>query len=89
MPREDFDKLEDLGHGVAIQRMFLDGHLEGLAYFHERCTYGEGQSYIPLKPHNKEGWVVESENPLTLSPSLLCRSCGFHGFIKQGRWVPA
>jgi hypothetical protein len=34
-------------------------------------------------------WQVESWEPLTLSPSLLCRTCGRHGFIKQGRWVPA
>ena len=33
-------------------------------------------------------WTVESWEPLTLSPSLLCH-CGDHGYIKQGRWVPA
>jgi hypothetical protein len=34
-------------------------------------------------------WQVESWEPLTLSPSLLCRLCGLHGFIQGGRWVPA
>lgn len=34
-------------------------------------------------------WHVESWTPLTLSPSLLCRMCGDHGFIRDGRWVPA
>jgi hypothetical protein len=33
-------------------------------------------------------WQVASWEPLTLSPSLLCH-CGDHGFIQQGRWVPA
>lgn len=33
-------------------------------------------------------WQVESWEPLTLSPSLLC-ACGDHGFIRAGRWVPA
>lgn len=33
-------------------------------------------------------WQVESRDPLTLSPSLLC-SCGDHGFIRAGRWVRA
>jgi len=33
-------------------------------------------------------WTVESWEPLTLSPSLLCH-CGDHGFIRDGRWVPA
>lgn len=34
-------------------------------------------------------WTVESFEPLTLSPSLLCRLCGDHGFVRQGQWVPA
>jgi hypothetical protein len=33
-------------------------------------------------------WTVESWDPLTLSPSLLC-SCGDHGFVRSGAWVPA
>lgn len=33
-------------------------------------------------------WTVESWDPLTLSPSILC-DCGWHGFIQEGRWVPA
>jgi len=35
------------------------------------------------------GWTVESLEPLTLSPSLLCRICGNHGFIRAGRWIEA
>ncbi len=34
-------------------------------------------------------WTVECLDPLTISPSLLCRSCGDHGHITRGRWVPA
>lgn len=33
-------------------------------------------------------WQVESWEPLTLSPSLLCH-CGDHGFIREGKWVLA
>lgn len=32
-------------------------------------------------------WTVVSEHPLTLDPSLLCTSCGDHGFIREGKWV--
>ena len=35
------------------------------------------------------GWTVESWEPLTVSPSLLCLRCGDHGFIREGKWVPA
>lgn len=38
-------------------------------------------------PHPQ--WTVESWEPLTLSPSLGCRACGDHGFIRSGRWVRA
>lgn len=31
-------------------------------------------------------WDVVSLEPLTLSPSLLCRSCNVHGYIRNGRW---
>ena len=34
-------------------------------------------------------WQVVSWEPLTLSPSLLCMQCGDHGFIRDGKWVPA
>ena len=34
-------------------------------------------------------WTVIQREPLTLSPSILCRSCGSHGHITNGRWVPA
>jgi hypothetical protein len=34
-------------------------------------------------------WQLNSLEPLDVSPSLLCTTCGHHGFIKGGRWVPA
>lgn len=33
-------------------------------------------------------WQVDSMEPLTLNPSLLCRVCGDHGFIRNGKWEP-
>lgn len=33
-------------------------------------------------------WIVESWEPLTISPSILC-DCGDHGFIWDGKWVHA
>ena len=35
------------------------------------------------------GWTLEGKEPLTISPSLLCRACGSHGFIRDGKWVSA
>lgn len=36
-----------------------------------------------------DAWTVESYEPLTLSPSLLCTICGHHGYIREGKWVSA
>jgi hypothetical protein len=38
---------------------------------------------------DKQIWQVNSWEPLTLSPSLLCRECGDHGFIREGKWIRA
>lgn len=34
-------------------------------------------------------WDVIAEDPLTLHPSLACNTCGHHGWIRDGKWVPA
>lgn len=40
-----------------------------------------------ISPHAPK-WTVESWEPLTISPSVLC-ACGDHGFIRDGQWMPA
>lgn len=40
------------------------------------------------EPRKQSKWTVESWEPLTVSPSILC-SCGDHGFIRAGKWVRA
>ena len=32
--------------------------------------------------------LLVAYDPLTVAPSLLC-ACGDHGFIRDGKWVPA
>jgi hypothetical protein len=46
---------------------------------------------LPELPELTKGarWQVKSMDPLTLAPSLLCRACGDHGSIRDGKWVPA
>lgn len=47
----------------------------------------EGAVQNRLEP-DRPKWRVESWRPLTVTPSLLCQ-CGDHGFITEGKWVPA
>lgn len=34
-------------------------------------------------------WEMVTDEPVTLSPSILCRVCGDHGFVREGKWVKA
>lgn len=38
---------------------------------------------------DKGRWRVVSWEPLHIEPSVLCRGCGDHGFIRAGKWVRA
>lgn len=35
------------------------------------------------------GHTIVSEQPLTVTPSVMCDDCGLHGFVMAGRWVRA
>lgn len=80
------DGAVDIGHGVTVEVRRIDGEFAGLEYAHP-CPQGLRLGWIPVGPPG--GWTLESEAPLTLSPSLLCPKCGHHGFIRNGAWVPA
>jgi hypothetical protein len=57
----------------------------------EECTASLMFDTPELRKHwvgKEHFWKVESWEPLTISPSVLC-SCGDHGFIREGRWVTA
>lgn len=66
---------------------------------HEDGKRCEGAVLFDTPENRRDGnperpvWQVESLEPLTLSPSIFKNpakgGCGLHGFIKQGRWVPA
>jgi hypothetical protein len=84
------DAKVDAGHEVVFEVRRLDGIVDGVHYEHPRPD-GAGQcsGYVSVKPAWSDGWDMVSESPLTLSPSLACRVCGHHGFIRDGKWVPA
>jgi hypothetical protein len=86
----------DIGHGVTIELSreygVEEGPPVGLTWRHPSPKTGEpckGGFVAFAGRYMDDGWKVESDEPLTLSPSLLCRACGCHGFIRAGRWVPA
>lgn len=88
--------IHDLGHDVKI--MFEvrteGGPRVGLIESHRTPDGRECSGSVTFDVPEAEGlpgprWTVESWEPLTLSPSILCRGCGWHGWIRNGRWEPA
>lgn len=88
----------DLGHGVTLEFISWREHARaGYTQFHRQADNGRecgsaGMFDLPgIREHFPERalWQVESWEPLTLSPSMLCGACGNHGFVRNGLWVPA
>lgn len=86
--------IHDLGHDVRI--MFTTrtqgGPVIGLVESHISPDGRECGGSVTFDVPDAEGmkgprWELESLDPLTISPSILC-SCGHHGYIRSGRWVP-
>lgn len=84
-------KLE-LGHGHTFEVMLgKDEELIGWLHTHpdargrtELC-----QSFCAVKQIDSHPvHQVVCAEPLTLTPSLLCRTCGAHGHVTNGKWEP-
>jgi hypothetical protein len=84
--------LSDIGHGVSIELVEHLGLVVGLNETHTRPNGDKCRGFVAFEGDHFDGtrpiWRVISKNPLTLEPSILCRSCGNHGFIRESRWVP-
>jgi len=64
--------------------------LFGLIWYHQRPDNAKTCSgCLSWDAADANHWDLISLEPLTLSPSLLCNACGAHGFIREGKWVPA
>lgn len=58
-----------------------------------RCVGCGQESYLPLIPSGDNPahcWNLLLENPLTIQPSVFHNNgtCGWHGWLKNGVWVP-
>ena len=88
---------KDIGHGVTACEFHHEpeGQLH-IAYRH-LCKHNADDptehlafAAVPVSDLGSgRDWKLEQLEPLTISPSLLCMSCQHHGFIREGKWVPA
>lgn len=83
----------DVGPDVAITRpaeITSDGQQIKRSWLAHKRPDGRNDALARVEFSPGHHTIV-SEDPLTISPSLLCPdpSCGFHGYIRDGKWVPA
>lgn len=85
----------DIGHGHRIVPSEYQGEPAGISEWHLKSDGQWCSGWVSFKGSAwaknfpDTGWDVVQQEPLTLTPSILCRVCGSHGYITQGRWVPA
>lgn len=82
-----------LGHGHVFESVLDDkGQLIGWLHTHPDARSAEGmlcQSICAVRDLNGSPiHQVISVDPLTLIPSLKCRTCGAHGNVTNGKWEP-
>lgn len=65
----------------------LQGNLLEAHHPVEPVTLKHGLGWIDITS-GKRHKLVQLE-PLTITASIACRGCAFHGFITNGHWVPA
>ncbi len=63
---------------------------DGTARFEHRCDRGD-RGVVICAPALQlgNGHRIEQDDPLAITPSILCPDCDTHGFIRDGRWVSA
>jgi hypothetical protein len=86
----------DLGSGHSYSRYVdTDGNWIGIIDHHLKpdgrpCGGGAVLFDLPVNADVAvDKWTLVSRNPFHLEPSLLCRLCGDHGFIRNGAWEKA
>jgi hypothetical protein len=87
-----------IGHGHITSPLVAQsgGVVIGYHVWHS-CKDGKMQPggvflAIPELPEHLSGhitWQLVSREPLHIEPSVLCRACGDHGWIRDGKWVEA
>lgn len=90
-PHDDGATFLDADHSYKPVHREGSGEPAGLIESH-RLSDGrwcEGVVHFAGHGMGHPEWIVIQADPLTLSPSIRCRTCGNHGFIEGGRWRSA
>lgn len=86
MSNRDGDTIGLIEHHPATAKNAARGHKYCGGYI--AWAPDPGHPHTAVRHQLVSGGPGDEEH-LTVTPSLLCQSCGHHGFITNGRWVPA
>lgn len=86
----------ELAPGRRLQAFdhYPGGPFAGWVMWHPRRDTGAKCGATFLAQHlgpadTRPMWMVVSNEPLTLAPSLVCTRCGDHGFVRDDHWIAA
>lgn len=88
----------DIGDEHEIEFVsYKDDDCTGINVFHKTTDGKDCIGWVPFRGRlwesgfagKIEAWNVLSMEPLTLSPSIACRACKDHGYIRNGKWERA
>lgn len=90
--------MRDLGHNMWWTKVLdSEDNWIGILEWHECSAQNTNDSGVVAggvnfqnAPASVQGprWDKVQDEPLTITPSILCRTCGLHGYITNGEWVP-
>ncbi len=86
---EEFDL--DIGHDHYLAYQYRDGQPVGALVWHPhhgRIVAG-GVHWVDVGAGPVWDAQHVGEPNITISPSIHCMDCGDHGFVREGKWVPA
>jgi Family of unknown function (DUF6527) len=88
-PGDSTDTCPECGYKLNTVTFRLDDDGRHVHWGHD-CVGSFGTPHrrkttLPVGPGR---WQLAQAEPLTVTPSILCKLCGCHGFITNGAWCP-
>lgn len=90
---KNYDEFMKLGRGAIVPAFRQVGDSRVLTHYIRRCPDCDRESAIPINDQDNRNYGVAG-NPfeissLTITGSLTCPDCHWHGCIKDGEYTPA
>lgn len=77
----------DVGEGHALVMPPDDKTVTpGVPWWEHPCVAGDGTAILTAASLHPDHVVTGEWPTVTIRPSLLCRSCGSHGWLTDSRW---